>query len=50
MCSRRIFQQSNATARLSRQMETDKNESMWYLSKLELESEDGFIVAIYLFN
>ena len=48
MCSRSIFQQSNA--RLSRQVVKDMNELMWYLSKLELESEDGFLVATYLFN
>ena len=48
MCSRSILQQRNA--RSSRQVVTDMNELMWYLSKLELESEDGFLVATYLFN
>lgn len=42
MYSRSVFQQSNAT--LSRQVETDKNESTWCPKKLELESEGGFIM------
>lgn len=39
MCSRRIFQQSKAM--LSRQLETEKDESTWYVNKLELDIEVG---------